>query len=476
LLVASSVAVPPQLSPLTVPAAESIVVVPDALQFQVGEVLKLLAHCVASTLTEGGTVTWVQQTPAWHIAPLPQTYAGPQPPHALGLVCSLSHEPLHWENPALHVNVHALLTHAGCALATVVVHEFAHAPQLPRSFVVSTQLLPQRVGMPAGQLDTHIDPEHSGVPPLHAWPHIPQWLASFVVLTQAPAHKENPPLHVKLQTLATQAGRAFAMLVVQALLHEPQFVVSLVVSTQVLPHRVGVAAGQPAIHAYVPESPPALEQVGLPASHVLPQRPQLSAFVKSTHAPLHWLYPPLHANVHPASAHAGCAWAMLVVQAWPHAPQWFGSVVSSTHVPPHCVAALGGQLETHAWPAPTGAQTGIAPPHALPHAPQLDDVAGSTQPPWHARDPNEQPPWVPSAAFPPPSPGVVSARLTPSADVGPSSELPASQLPLQVTDTYELSPLRRPHAATAPPIAAAPTRPASQRTLSCCARRDRHAR
>jgi hypothetical protein len=44
LLVASSVAVPPQLSPLTAPAAESIVVVPDALQFQLGDVLKLTAH------------------------------------------------------------------------------------------------------------------------------------------------------------------------------------------------------------------------------------------------------------------------------------------------------------------------------------------------------------------------------------------------------------------------------------------------
>src|SRR5438477_9053096 len=60
LFVESSVADPPQLSPETVPAAESMVVVPAALQFQTGDVLKFAAHGVASTLIEGGNVIGVQ--------------------------------------------------------------------------------------------------------------------------------------------------------------------------------------------------------------------------------------------------------------------------------------------------------------------------------------------------------------------------------------------------------------------------------
>jgi hypothetical protein len=96
---------------------------------------------------------------------------------------------LHAEKPALQVNVHALLAHLGCALATVVVQEFPHVLQLLTSFVVSTQLLPQRVGMGAGQFETHIEPEQTGVPPLQVWPHVPQLLPSLVVLTQAPPHR-----------------------------------------------------------------------------------------------------------------------------------------------------------------------------------------------------------------------------------------------------------------------------------------------
>jgi hypothetical protein len=46
-----------QLVLVTVPMAESTVVVPDALQVHVGDVLKLAAHWVTSTFTDGGKVT-----------------------------------------------------------------------------------------------------------------------------------------------------------------------------------------------------------------------------------------------------------------------------------------------------------------------------------------------------------------------------------------------------------------------------------
>ena len=146
----------------------------------------------------------------------------PQPPHAAGSVCSSTQAPLQREKPVLQVNVQALLTHAGCALATVVAHAFPHALQLLISVAVSTQLLLQRVGIAAGQLATQFEPEHTGVPPLQACPQVPQLLPSFVVLTQAPPHRLYPGSQVKLHTLATHVARALATFVVHASLQEPQ--------------------------------------------------------------------------------------------------------------------------------------------------------------------------------------------------------------------------------------------------------------
>jgi hypothetical protein len=51
-----------QLVSVTVPAVELIVIVPAALQFQLGDVLKLAPHCVASTLIDGGSSMFVHVT------------------------------------------------------------------------------------------------------------------------------------------------------------------------------------------------------------------------------------------------------------------------------------------------------------------------------------------------------------------------------------------------------------------------------
>jgi hypothetical protein len=76
------------------PAVESIVVVPEAVQLQLGEVLKLVFHCVASTFTDGGTATLVQlwQTAATQVAP--PVHAFVQLPQWLLSVCSFTQAPL----------------------------------------------------------------------------------------------------------------------------------------------------------------------------------------------------------------------------------------------------------------------------------------------------------------------------------------------------------------------------------------------
>jgi hypothetical protein len=199
----------------------------------------------------------------------------------------------------------------------------------------STQLLPQRVGMEDGQFEPQADPEHTGVPPVHAWPHVPQLAPSLIVLAQAPAQSVYPALLVKLHALAMQAGRAFAMLVEQAL---------------------------------------------------------------------------------------------------PHPAQLFGSAVVSTQVFLHWVAALVGQLEAQTCAVRSGAHTGFPAPHTLPHAPQLETLAGSTQPPSHAIDPGTQLPCASFAASSPPSPCEVSVPVPASIDPWPSSDALASQSPEQWTD------------------------------------------
>lgn len=83
------------------------------------------------------------------------------------------------------MNEHAPPEHAACALATVVVHAFPHAPQLPALLVVSTHVAPQSVGVPAGHPEAHAYvapvPEQTGVPPVQAVvqpPHVADCEAS----------------------------------------------------------------------------------------------------------------------------------------------------------------------------------------------------------------------------------------------------------------------------------------------------------
>jgi hypothetical protein len=78
-----------------VPALESIVVVPAALQFHVGDDLKLASHGVGSTSTAGGIGTCVHgvQAPATQRVPLPQANEDPHPPQLLPSVWKLVQPP-----------------------------------------------------------------------------------------------------------------------------------------------------------------------------------------------------------------------------------------------------------------------------------------------------------------------------------------------------------------------------------------------
>jgi hypothetical protein len=216
------------------------------------------------------------QDPLTHVEPAAQGV--PQPPQLLLSVCSLTQAPLQSVVPLLHAKVHAPLTHLAVALATLVEHAFPQVPQSLALLVASTHVPPQSVGVAAGQPETHVDREHTGVLPLHAYPapQPPQLLASFVKSTHAPLQSVVPPLQVKPHELLVQVAVALATEVEQTWPQVLQLLRSPVGSTQSPLQSRGAAVGHPDAHEYEPGAP---THTGVPPLQSLPQAPQLLAVV-----------------------------------------------------------------------------------------------------------------------------------------------------------------------------------------------------
>jgi hypothetical protein len=179
----------------------------------------------------------------------------------------------------LHAKVQALPTHAGVAFPTLVEHALPHVPQFVVLVVVSTHDPLQRVGVPPGQPETHVELAQAGVllSAAHTLPHPEQLLLSVVVSTQMPLQRVNPPLQVKLQPPLTQDGLALAT-AGQAWPQLPQLLGSFAVLVHVPLHSVGTLDGQPEAHEYEPAEP---AHTGAPASAAqdMPHAPQCAALV-----------------------------------------------------------------------------------------------------------------------------------------------------------------------------------------------------
>ncbi len=218
---------------------------------QVPQLVALVDVSTQAPLHSVGVAAGHVHTESSHTAPPLHAYNEPQPPQLLASLVKFTHAPLQSVNPLLHVKVQALSTHAAVALAMLVEHAVPHVPQSLKLLVVSTHAPLQSVGVGAEQPDTHVEFEHTGVPPLHAneAPHPPQSLVLLVKSTQAPLHALYPLLHANVHALLTQAAVALATLVEQTWKHEPQWSASLVVSTQVPLQSVGSVAEQAEAHA-----------------------------------------------------------------------------------------------------------------------------------------------------------------------------------------------------------------------------------
>ena len=148
------------------------------------------------------------QTPAAHAAcPVPfvdgagQTFA--HPPQLVASCCSSTHvvgaAVGHPPKPPLHVKVHWLLAHVGCALVTLFGHASAHPLQSLALLVVSTHVPPQRVGVAVGQPDTQVPAAHTGSFAVHALVHEPQVAGLVMSISQPfeglPSQSAQPVAH-----------------------------------------------------------------------------------------------------------------------------------------------------------------------------------------------------------------------------------------------------------------------------------------
>jgi hypothetical protein len=106
----------------------------------------------------------------------------------------------------LHEKVHAPAAQAGCPCATLVVHACPHVPQLLASFVGSTHVaLVHRVGAVDEQLGTQVDApreeEQIGVAPAHVVLHPPQCAGCVISASQPslamPLQSAKPGAHAE---------------------------------------------------------------------------------------------------------------------------------------------------------------------------------------------------------------------------------------------------------------------------------------
>jgi hypothetical protein len=186
-------------------------------------------------------------------------------------------------NPPLHVKVHWLLAHVGCALVT----SFGQAsPQPLQSFallVVSTHVPLHSVGVPTGQPETQVPPAHTGSFAGHALVHEPHVAGRVTSVSQPssglPLQSAQPAAHAEAGKLHAPAavhdvapatcGRS-----VQSWPHDPQLCTSLGTHA---PLHARSPVGHPGAAPSSPASPPPASGPGGPASVVPVSAPAVAS-------------------------------------------------------------------------------------------------------------------------------------------------------------------------------------------------------
>jgi len=163
-----------------------------------------------------------------------------QAPQLVASCCSSTHAVGaavgHPVNPPLHVKVHALLAHVGCALVTLFGQTSPHPLQSLALLVVSTHVPLHSFGVPVGHPDTHVPPAHTGSFAGHALLQDPQVAGLVMSVSQPssgiPSQSAHPAAHADAGKLHAPAAvhdvaPATCARFVQSWPHVPQLWMSL---------------------------------------------------------------------------------------------------------------------------------------------------------------------------------------------------------------------------------------------------------
>jgi len=187
-----------------------------------------------------------------------------------------------------------------------------HSPQFFGSFNVLAQPFAHAVSDPA---QAHF-PETQGSPAPHIVPHVPQFNGSLASAAQWAPHIAVPPGQAHFPLSHTSVAS-------HALPQPPQLSGSLAGSMQLWPHAMN---GLEHVALHMP-----CWQKGVAPEHDVVHIPQcIGSAARFTHAPLHSVDSAGH-------AHCPAAHTSPVGHAIAHAPQFFASLVVSTHAVPHCL-------------------------------------------------------------------------------------------------------------------------------------------
>src|SRR5262249_27601448 len=134
--------------------------------------------------------------------------------------------------------------------ASAPVHAMPHMPQFIALLIGSIQLWPHLIRA-APHSFAHCPAEHTSCMASHALPHAPQLLGSLIISTQLSPHWGEPPLHERTQLPLLQDSPDL-----HTLPHAPQLLGSSAVTVQVLPQSTVPLPQASPVLAVSPVPPP----------------------------------------------------------------------------------------------------------------------------------------------------------------------------------------------------------------------------
>jgi hypothetical protein len=327
----------------------------------------------------------ITQRPAEHAGvALAAAQVVPQAPQLVAVLVRAVSQPLallpsQLPKPALQVIPHAPIAHVAVPFAGTA-HARPQPPQCAVEVLTFTHAPLQSV-CPVGQLDTHAPAAHTR-PPVQALPQRPQCAPLARVSVSQPlaafmSQSAKLGRHSEPQRPAAQVAREFGG-TGHALPHAPQLVGSVAVTasqpfvaapSQLPKPALQVSPHAPSLQAAVALAPPG-QRTPQSRQFIGSRKSSASQPLAGFMSQLPWRVGSVHITSHRPPTQR--PWPLAPDgHAVPHAPQFIGSALTSTHVPPQLVARSGGHAAfAHWYESPWRVHVCPA-AQRVPHAPQF---------------------------------------------------------------------------------------------------------